>query len=129
MIIYRNKASGKYFIHIKDLTEDEALFVLPADDKDSKARIINLELDLFEEEPKEGEDKVFIENRLISEKQLEKYKQHQEAVETTLIGQLIEIIKQMPSYEKNKIRKKGGIKAKMLELGEELIEKGWDEEQ
>jgi hypothetical protein len=128
MIIYRNRASGKYFIHIKDLTEDEALFVLPVDDKDGKSRIKSLELELFDEAPEEGEDKVLLEKRLISEKQLEKYKQHREAVETSLKDQIVEITKLMTSFEKDKIKKKGGIRAKVLELGEELIENGWDEE-
>lgn len=128
MLIYRNKASGKYFIHIENLTDDEALFVLPIDDKDGKVRIKNLELNLFDEEPDEGEDEVLLERQLISEKQLEKYTQHREAVKTNVLNKMVEYVKSMTLLEKERIRKESGEAAEWLQLAEELIEQGWNEE-
>jgi hypothetical protein len=75
MIIYKNKASGKYFIHLKDLDDKEALFVTPTYN-DGEVRIKNLEFNLFHEESEEDEDEILLERSLISEKQLEKSKQY-----------------------------------------------------
>ncbi|MCK4984617.1 MAG: hypothetical protein KAS40_03805 [Desulfobacterales bacterium] len=72
MIIYKNKASGKYFIHIEDLEDNKALFVLP-DDKDGKVLIKDIKLDLFHDEPEEDDDEVLLKRQLVSKKQLEKY--------------------------------------------------------
>jgi hypothetical protein len=72
MIIYKNKASGKYFIHIEDLEDNKALFVLP-DDKDGKVLIKDIKLDLFHDEPEEDDDEVLLKRQLVSKKQLGKY--------------------------------------------------------
>jgi hypothetical protein len=127
MIIYKNKASGKYFIHLKDLDDNEALFVTPTYG-DGKVRIKNLEFNLFHEESEEDEDEIFLKRSLINEKQLEKFKQYNEDVETYKVGKIIAFFKRMPSYKKERIRKEGGEMAEVLKLVEELIGQGWDEE-
>lgn len=128
MLIYKNKASEKYFIHIDDLTDNEALFVLPPDDKDGKVLIKNIEFHLFHEEPEEGEAEIFIDRQLISEKQLEKYKQYRLALAKKFANQAVAIFKDLPSYEKDRIKKEGGKRAEWLKFAEELIEQGWDED-
>jgi hypothetical protein len=66
MDIFKNKASGKYFIHIEDLENGEALFVTPL------GEIKILELSLFESQEHVDEDSL-LRQGLITQLQAERY--------------------------------------------------------
>ena len=73
MEIYKNKSSGRYFIHIEDSdTDDGALFVSPG------CKIILLQFDIFFDEPDEGDEDDFLSDGLITKEQLERYRQYDE---------------------------------------------------
>ena len=66
MDIFKNKASGKYFIHIEDMETGGALFVTPL------GELKVLELSLFEsQEPVDEES--FLRRGLITQLQVERY--------------------------------------------------------
>jgi hypothetical protein len=66
MDIFKNKASGKYFIHIEDIETGEALFVTPM----GELRV--LELSLFESQEHVDEDSL-LRRGLITQLQVERY--------------------------------------------------------
>lgn len=73
MEIYKNKSSGKFFIYIEDTdTDDGALFVSPG------CKVLHLQLNLFYDEPEEGDEDDFLSDGLISKTQLERYRQYNE---------------------------------------------------
>jgi hypothetical protein len=66
MDIFKNKVSGKYFIHIEDIENEEALFVTPL------GELKVLELSLFESQEPVDEDS-FLRRGLITQLQVERY--------------------------------------------------------
>jgi hypothetical protein len=66
MDIFKNKASGKYFIHIEDIENRQALFVTPM------GELKILELSLFKSQEPVDEDS-FLKRGLITQLQVEKY--------------------------------------------------------
>ena len=66
MDIYKNKASGKYFIHVEDTEKGKAIFITP------QGEIKTLELSLFEILESMDED-CFLKRGLISQIQVERY--------------------------------------------------------
>ena len=71
MDIYKNKASGKYFIHVEDTNQGKALFITP------QGEIKSLELSLFESLESMDED-CFLQRGLISQLQAERYHKYVE---------------------------------------------------
>ncbi|MGD9307159.1 MAG: hypothetical protein PVF79_23045 [Desulfobacterales bacterium] len=69
MDIYKNKASGKYFIHIEDIENGEALFVTPS------GELKFLELSLFEIQEPVDEDSL-LRRGLITQLQVERYNKY-----------------------------------------------------
>jgi len=68
IFVCKNKASGKYFIYIEDLNNNEIRLINP------DGGLIDLKADLFEE-PKDENVDYLISYKLITERQLEKYNQ------------------------------------------------------
>ena len=66
MDIYKNKASGKYFIHVEDTGKGNALFISP------QGVFKSLELSLFESQEPREED-YFLRRGLITQRQVEQY--------------------------------------------------------
>ena len=66
MDIFKNKASGRYFIHIEDIEHGEALFVTPV------GELKVLELSLFESQEPVDEDSL-LRRGLITQLQIERY--------------------------------------------------------
>jgi hypothetical protein len=71
MDIYRNKASGKYFIHVEDTDKGQAIFITPQGD------FKPLELSLFESLESIDEDRS-LKGGLISQIQMERYHKYWE---------------------------------------------------
>lgn len=69
MDIFKNKASGKYFIHIEDIENGEALFVTPL------GELKFLELSLFESQEPVDEDSL-LRRGLITQLQVERYNKY-----------------------------------------------------
>ena len=72
MEIYKHKVSGKYFIFVEEVEGDidKALFVNPL------GRVILLNLDLFYDDIKDGEDDVFFGRDFITKEQIEAYQRY-----------------------------------------------------
>ncbi len=71
MEIYKNKSSGKYFIYIEDTDiNDRALFVSP------EAKVLTIQFNLFVDDPEEGQEKDLLSEGLITQAQLESYRQY-----------------------------------------------------
>ena len=70
MEIYKHKVFGKYFIFIEEGDIDKVLFVNPL------GRAIHLNLDLFSDEMKDGEERVFLERDFITKEQVEAYQRY-----------------------------------------------------
>jgi hypothetical protein len=66
MDIFKNKASGKYFIHIEDIENGESLFVTPL------GELKILEVSLFESQEHVDEDSL-LRRGLITQLQVERY--------------------------------------------------------
>jgi hypothetical protein len=66
MDLYKNKASGKYFIHVEDTEKGKALFISP------QGVFKSLELSLFESQEPSEED-YFLRRGLITQLQVERY--------------------------------------------------------
>jgi len=72
MEIYRHKASGKYFIFIEYAGYNSALFVNPI------AKIMELELAQFDEDPLENTGEYFFNNGLLTKEQVKHYQMYQD---------------------------------------------------
>lgn len=73
MLIYKNKASGKYFIFLDDLGKDKGLFITPPV-YDDKVIISALKYDIFFEEPVELEEDGEALRGFLNNKQIECYR-------------------------------------------------------
>lgn len=73
MLIYKNKASQKFFIFLEDSGNNEGLFVTPP--FSDKVVIHSLKYDLFIDDPIELEEDDELVNELLSIKQIERYKE------------------------------------------------------
>jgi hypothetical protein len=71
MDIYKNKASGKLFIHVEDTDKGKAIFITP------QGEFKSLELSLFESQESMDED-CFMQRGLISQIQVERYHKYVE---------------------------------------------------
>jgi hypothetical protein len=69
MDIFKNKASGKYFIHIEDIENGESLFVTPL------GELKILEVSLFESQEHVDEDSL-LRRGLITQLQVERYQKY-----------------------------------------------------
>ncbi len=67
MDIYRNKSSGKYFIHIENIGNSKALFISP------DGKIKPLELFLFDDQVMDDDEDHLLYQSLITKQQLKKY--------------------------------------------------------
>ena len=73
MDLFKNKASGKYFIHIEDVGNGEALFITPLGD------LKFLELNLFASQESVDED-LYLRRGLVTQLQVERYHKYMESV-------------------------------------------------
>jgi len=73
MEIFKNKASGKYFIHAEDMVKSEALFITPL------GELKFLELSLFESQEQMDED-CFLRLGLVTQLQVERYHNYMESL-------------------------------------------------
>jgi len=73
MDLFKNKASGKYFIHIEEFGNGEALCITPLGD------LKFLELNLFESQESVDED-LYLRRGLVSQLQVERYHKYMESV-------------------------------------------------
>ena len=73
MDLFKNKASGKYFIHIEDVGNGEALFITPLGD------LKFLELNLFASQESVDED-LYLRRGLVTQLQIERYHKYMESV-------------------------------------------------
>jgi hypothetical protein len=69
MDIFKNKASGKHFIHIEDVENGESLFVTPL------GELKILEVSLFESQEHVDEDSL-LRRGLITQLQVERYQKY-----------------------------------------------------
>jgi hypothetical protein len=69
MDIYKNKASGKLFIHAEDVDHDKAVFITP------QGAFKTLELNLFDYQELMGETHC-LRQKLITQLQVERYSQY-----------------------------------------------------
>ena len=74
MNLFRNKASGKYFIHIEDVGNGAALFITPLGD------LKFLELNLFSSQESVDED-FYLRRDLVTRLQVERYLKYMESIE------------------------------------------------
>jgi hypothetical protein len=74
MNLFKNKASGKYFIHIEDVGNDEALFITPLGD------LKFLELNLFSSQESVDED-LYLRRDIVTRLQVERYHKYMESIE------------------------------------------------
>ena len=74
MDIFQNIASGKYFIHIEDVGNGEALFITPSGD------LKFLELKLFASQESVDED-LYLRRDLVTQLQVERYHKYMESIE------------------------------------------------
>lgn len=77
MEIYKNKASGKYFIYIEEVNDNKGLFVTPPDEE-GNARVISLEFELFDDDPPEDNAEKLLADGIIEEEQIKKYHEYKE---------------------------------------------------
>ena len=73
MDLFKNKASGKYFIHIEDVGNAEALFITPLGD------LKFLELNLFASQESVDED-LLLRRGSVTQLQIERYHKYMESV-------------------------------------------------
>ena len=74
MNLFKNKASGKYFIYIEDVGNEEALFITPLGD------LKFLELNLFASQESVDED-LYLRRDLVTRLQVERYHKYMESIE------------------------------------------------
>ena len=118
--IYKNKASGRYFIQTWDISSDEAYFITPPD-SDGNVRSINLRYELFHDDPQQEEESVLLSKNYIT-------KEHLQAYNTVIVSRGFETYfnwyNSLSSLEIKKYLKKGGQEAKDIKSIEDLLREG-----
>lgn len=93
MKIYKNKASGKYFIFINNSGQDEALFVTPS------CEIKSINKGLLSERLREDESD-FISKNLISKEQVERYTQYEKDRSGERLDSVKMLLEEMTEFER-----------------------------
>ena len=70
--VYKNKASGRHFIHAREISPDKAFFITPPD-KDGNVRYINLSYKIFHDQPQQEEESVLLSTNYITKEQLQAF--------------------------------------------------------
>ncbi len=94
MDVCRNKISNRYFIFIEDTGNGEMLLITP------EAQVKSLKRDLFEE-LEDQEQSYLLQNKLISEAQVQRLQEYQESRS----DEFIENFKELSSYDQKRVLK------------------------
>ncbi len=90
MEVYQNDISEKYFIHIEDITTDNALFVTPS----GKVKSLSCQLFTYSDDFCEEE---LLQNSMVTESQILSYKTYKENRKMDFVERVIRFIEE-PHY-------------------------------
>ena len=102
MEIWKNKATGKWFIYLMDTGSDEALFITPPNDL-GEVSIKSLRLKLFDEDAEDGEDETLLSKGMITEEQLNRFLLYKQDRVGEEVEKVAEIVKHWDSSEKERL--------------------------
>jgi hypothetical protein len=94
MEICKNKASGQYFIYIRENGDEEALLVTP------EAQIKSLRMNLFDD-PQENDEAYLLESKLITADQVRRFHEYNKNRSDDVMENMEDYFGQMSPYEQD----------------------------
>jgi len=102
MEIWKNKASGKWFIYIMDTGSEEALFVTPPNEN-GEVSIKSLQMNFFDENTKDDETETLLTKGMITEGQLKRFNLYRKDRVGEEVEKVVDVIKHWAPSEKEKL--------------------------